>query len=758
MMISKEKMYVSDIPIENENEDILDRKEFVNALADSLINYQSSDSLVVGLYGEWGSGKTSILNMVKNQIMSKTAELDQERRPIVFYFKPWNFSNANQLLQNFFDDLIYSIEFDKSNIWNGWKEDFRKYAQKVLPFLDVAEPLVSLFANATPWTKTGLEVGKQVIKYAAEQPSLSMLRDKLIEKLKEINRKIVIFMDDIDRLDADQVMMVFRLVKQLVDFPNVLYVLAMDKGIVAEIVNKSQGIDGKKYLEKVVQVPIVVPQINPEVLVQYINDEFLKIYGNAWDFDLRYRSILNNGIASALKNLRDCKRLMDDFRLKSYSLIFNQKKELTFNPADLLGLCAITLWAPELIADIYQCKETLCGAEKDLTDLETKQMSFLQNQVRRIKNRSSIDDILAVLFPRWAKYTDTYVSTRIRNDADSIILDSQIADVNTFDLYFRLSQSAYPVGKDAAKMLILSDSEKMKRILQEWRDAQDKDVFFLYLKTLAKQEVASRKQDVIIALYQVRSLLCISNINQMNADTSLAFSAEWCGSEILWNSGMNENEKYTTLQRIIDDADIYTLSGQLSYDLLGLLENSSNSNLLDNNGLKLADFDEWQRSVPRLEKLFSEYANRMMTEVQNGQLWKLQCFDHMLILWKGIDEKSYVNTMKAQLDDTYHKLLFLCGAIIPQTIGRYAPRYPYNYKQYEDILPLDDARLVVQEFENNMSQYHLGKGKNALNEYQLRELAFVKLQLRNGSGLTIKSEDVDAVIKEWNGRIQNEST
>lgn len=51
MMISKEKMYVSDIPIENENEDILDRKEFVNALADSLINYQAKDLCLKVGYG-----------------------------------------------------------------------------------------------------------------------------------------------------------------------------------------------------------------------------------------------------------------------------------------------------------------------------------------------------------------------------------------------------------------------------------------------------------------------------------------------------------------------------------------------------------------------------------------------------------------------------------------------------------------------------------------------------------------------------------
>ena len=385
-------------------------------------------------------------------------------------------------------------------------------------------------------------------------------------------------------------------------------------------------------------------------------------------------------------------------------------------------------------------------------------MSFLQNQVRRIKNRLSIDDILAVLFPRWAKYTDTYVSTRIRNDADSIILDSQIADVNTFDLYFRLSQSAYPVGKDVAKMLILSDSEKMKRILQEWRDAQDKDVFFLYLKTLAKQEVASRKQDVIIALYQVRSLLCISNINQMNADTSLAFSAEWCGSEILWNSGMKENEQYDTLRLVLECADIYTLSGQVSYDLLALLQNSGNFNLSSNRGLQIEDSNKRSRSIPKKEQLFRCYVERLKQEAQNGGLWKLQCFDHALILWEGIDKQSYIDTMKAQLKDTYHKLLFLCGTIIPQTVGRYAPRYPYNYKQCEDILAFDAARQAVQEFEGQIGQYYPGRGQNALSEYQLRELAFVKLQLLDGSGLAIQPEEVEAVLKAWNGKIQNEST
>ena len=73
-------------------------------------------------------------------------------------------------------------------------------------------------------------------------------------------------------------------------------------------------------------------------------------------------------------------------------------------------------------------------------------------------------------------------------------------------------------------------------------------------------------------------------------------------------------------------------------------------------------------------------------------------------------------------------------------------------------MAFDAARQAVQEFEDQIGQYYPGRGQNALNEYQLRELAFVKLQLRDGSEFAIQPEEVEAVLKAWNGKIQNEST
>lgn len=81
-------MLYSDSPIKDFDEDYLQQEKFVDHLKDILINYNSQESLVIQLRGEWGSGKSSILNMLKNSIEND----DEEDLPLVMYFNPWNFS------------------------------------------------------------------------------------------------------------------------------------------------------------------------------------------------------------------------------------------------------------------------------------------------------------------------------------------------------------------------------------------------------------------------------------------------------------------------------------------------------------------------------------------------------------------------------------------------------------------------------------------------------------------------------------------
>jgi predicted KAP-like P-loop ATPase len=112
-------MLFSDSPIRDFDEDYLQQEKFVDHLKDILINYNSQESLVIQLRGEWGSGKSSILNMLKNSIEND----DKEGLPLVMYFNPWNFSTKNELIKSFFEEL--SILF-KENIGN---EEFSRLNQ-----------------------------------------------------------------------------------------------------------------------------------------------------------------------------------------------------------------------------------------------------------------------------------------------------------------------------------------------------------------------------------------------------------------------------------------------------------------------------------------------------------------------------------------------------------------------------------------------------------------------------------------------------
>ena len=92
-------MYNSDLPISTRAEDVLGRASYARNLAQTIIKYKNIDSMCIGLSGPWGSGKTSLLNMMLEEIK----EIDKTSEKLsVIRFEPWNFSTTDQLLSQFF--------------------------------------------------------------------------------------------------------------------------------------------------------------------------------------------------------------------------------------------------------------------------------------------------------------------------------------------------------------------------------------------------------------------------------------------------------------------------------------------------------------------------------------------------------------------------------------------------------------------------------------------------------------------------------
>lgn len=105
-------MYYSDKPISKINNDLLVRSNFSKKLAQLIKNYKSDDGLVIGLYGKWGSGKTSVINMAIEEI--ERLESDFENKTTILKFNPWNFSDNNDLILLFFEFLKNKLKINKN--------------------------------------------------------------------------------------------------------------------------------------------------------------------------------------------------------------------------------------------------------------------------------------------------------------------------------------------------------------------------------------------------------------------------------------------------------------------------------------------------------------------------------------------------------------------------------------------------------------------------------------------------------------------
>lgn len=108
-------------------------------------------------------------------------------------------------------------------------------------------------------------------------------RKKKLETLLRKDRfQRVVFIDDLDRLPADELQEMFRVIKSVANFPNVVYVLAYDREVVSAALDKFHPGRGELFLEKIVQMPLTMPKpenLKNKLLYQEIFSPLPAMYG-----------------------------------------------------------------------------------------------------------------------------------------------------------------------------------------------------------------------------------------------------------------------------------------------------------------------------------------------------------------------------------------------------------------------------------------------------------------------------------------------
>ncbi|MCA0985714.1 KAP family P-loop NTPase fold protein [Guptibacillus algicola] len=374
-----EKVFL-DQPINNEGEDIFKRASFAKRLTNIINNNNEKESLVIGLYGKWGSGKTSVLNLIKNDISEKD-------NLISVPFNPWYFRDDEQLILQFFNAFINEIE----KAFGGGRSELVKnlegYSIKLAPIT----------------LKMGLlNFSFKDIKRNNED--IFTLREKIDRDLMEEGKRVVVLIDDLDRLDNKEIALVFKLVKLIADFKYISYILAFDEEIVSKAIADNynhQGELGMSFLEKIIQIPIHLPPANRQEIRSTLLEGIEKILieneiNLSQDEIHRLISNWDRSFGKLSFTLRTIKRYLNSISF-SVPLIKNE-----VNVVDLLGIEGIRIFFPKVYKFIYSHSKAFLTAGR----------SRVRDQI------NAFDEYKPLLSGLFGNYTEgeKYAITIIVND------------------------------------------------------------------------------------------------------------------------------------------------------------------------------------------------------------------------------------------------------------------------------------------------------------------------------------------------------
>lgn len=246
------KRLSTDRPIDGVDGDALERANSAQWFARNILALDATYGLVVGVLGPWGSGKTSYVNLARATFLADGAQ--------VVDFNPWMFSGIDRLVDAFFAEISSEIKVLPQLSEAG--KHLEEYGELLsgLGWIPVVGPWAERARLAMRLVGGGLKTSK----------GGTAARRKQVERaLAKLTKPLIIVLDDIDRLTTQEIRQVFQLVRLTASFPNVVYVLAFDRHRVEQALGED-GVPGRAYLEKILQLAVDLPIVSGEVLQSQI--------------------------------------------------------------------------------------------------------------------------------------------------------------------------------------------------------------------------------------------------------------------------------------------------------------------------------------------------------------------------------------------------------------------------------------------------------------------------------------------------------
>lgn len=220
----------------------IDNERILQRLKEVLINLKPKEAFSIGINAIWGYGKSSFLHRFEEEYKS------DNQNEIIFWYCIWKNKGSTAIIENFFEELKNQLSPYSSQI----SDDINNYVESILSLTN--SELHKLIST-----------GKEIL---TENKTLEGYFDNINTNIKKIDKQIIILLDDMDRLEQDEIMNTFKLIRTLSDFNNVIFIAGYDREYIVKTIKNTND----NYLDKVFNVEINLLPFDHKL----INDEIIK--------------------------------------------------------------------------------------------------------------------------------------------------------------------------------------------------------------------------------------------------------------------------------------------------------------------------------------------------------------------------------------------------------------------------------------------------------------------------------------------------
>jgi hypothetical protein len=428
----------ADSPITSRAQDVLGYAPFARSLAVGLIS-APRDGFVVGVQAQWGMGKTSAVNLLLEALAEQEAGLDPEHRTIISTFNPWLFSGVDALARGYMGELGSVIAsalgergFDRS------KKLLKSIGRSGSELIGGAAALAVIAATggaAIPLAATikgGTSGAISLASHMAEGRSLDALASDLRAKLHDMDRRILIILDDLDRLAPDELRQVLTLVKTFGNLPNVVHLLVYDRGILEENLKVAEDTEKfPSYLQKIIQAEFDLPLPTRSGIAKLVDKQLSEILGEV-EQDDNWNEVWGVALDNYLRSPRDVIRLSNAMSV-TWPAVRNE-----VYPPDFIAIELFRLFERGLYNLLARNKEMLVGTGGIYREEALKRLASDLLESIPAGRREATSGLVRRMFPRLDKHlTGWTLGSRPRGHRRGRIIGSS----DGFDSFFRFEPS-----------------------------------------------------------------------------------------------------------------------------------------------------------------------------------------------------------------------------------------------------------------------------------------------------------------------------